>query len=67
MKGLIIFCLGTLTLASCVPTKKYKDLLAKEQACSEELANFKSSALTSEAMAKDIQSQYSLLKGEAEQ
>ncbi len=65
MKGFIIFCLGALTLASCVPTKKYKDLLAKEQACSEELAKFKGSALTSEAQAKDIQSQYNLLKTDA--
>lgn len=65
MKGLIIFCLGALTLASCVPTKKYKDLLAKEKSCSEELAKFKSSALTNEAMAKDIQSQYNLLNVEA--
>ena len=67
MKVLIVFCLGALTLASCVPTKKYKDLLAKEQACSEELAKFKSSALTNEAMAKDIQGQYNLLKEETNQ
>lgn len=56
-----------IALASCVPTKKYKDLLAKEQACSEELAKYKSSALTNEALAKDVQSQYNLLKGEANQ
>ncbi len=67
MKGLIIFCIGAFTLASCVPTKKYKDLLAKEKACSEELANFKSSALTNEAIAKDAQGQYNLLKVEADQ
>lgn len=66
MKGLIIVCLGALTLASCVPTKKYKDLLAKEQSCSEELAKFKSSALTNEALAKDIQGQYNSLKSEAD-
>jgi chemotaxis protein MotB len=64
MKGLIVFCLGALTLASCVPTKKYQDLLAKEQACSEELAKFKSSALTNEAKAKDFESNYLLLKSE---
>ena len=56
-----------IALASCVPTKKYKDLLAKEQACSEELAKYKSSALTNEALAKDVQSQYNLLKSEANQ
>jgi len=67
MKSLIIFCLTALTFASCVPTKKYKDLLAREQSCSEELAKFKSSALTNEAVAKDIQSQYNLLKSEADQ
>ena len=67
MKSFIIFCIGALTLASCVSSKTYKDLLAKEKACSEELAKFKGSALTSEAMAKDIQGQYNLLKGEADQ
>lgn len=67
MKGLIIFSLSVIALASCVPTKKYKDLLAKEQACSEELAKYKSSALTNEALAKDVKSQYELMKLEAEQ
>ncbi|NVK65573.1 MAG: OmpA family protein [Flavobacteriales bacterium] len=67
MKVFIVFSIGMITLASCVPTKKYKDLLAKEQACSEELAKYKSSALTNEALAKDIQSQYNLLKSEANQ
>ncbi len=67
MKVFIVFSIGMITLASCVPTKKYKDLLAKEQACSEELAKYKSSALTNEALAKDVQSQYNLLKSEANQ
>lgn len=67
MKVFLIFFLGMLTLASCVPSKKYKELLAKEQACSEELAKYKSSALTNEALAKDVQNQYNLLKREAEQ
>lgn len=67
MKVFLIFSLGMLTLASCVPSKKYKELLAKEQACSEELAKYKSSALTNEALAKDVQNQYNLLKREAEQ
>ncbi len=67
MKFFLIFSIGMIALASCVPTKKYKDLLAKEQSCSEELAKFKSSALTNEALAKDVQSQYNLLKGEANQ
>lgn len=66
MKGLIIFSLSVLTIASCVPSKKYKELLAREQSCSEELAKYKSSALTNEAMAKDIQSQYNSLKSDAE-
>lgn len=65
MKGLIIFCFAAFAFTSCVPTKKYKDLLAKEQACSEELAKFKGTALTSEAQAKDLQSQYDLLKKDA--
>jgi len=67
MKSLVLFTLTVLALTSCVPTKKYKDLLAKEQACSEELAKFKSSALTNEAKAKDIESNYLLLKSEYNQ
>jgi chemotaxis protein MotB len=66
MKNLILFCIGALVLTSCVPSKKYKDLLAREKACSEELASYKSSALTSEAIAKEIKSQYETLKLETE-
>ncbi len=66
MKVLVILCISVLTLASCVPSKKYKDLLAREQTCSEELAKYKSSALTNEALAKDIQGQYTTLKSEAD-
>lgn len=69
MNRFVIFSFVALALGtavSCVPSKKYKDLLAREQACSEELAQFKGSALTNEALAKDIQSRYNLLKTEAD-
>lgn len=69
MKRFVILSLVAIsigTIASCVPSKKYKDLLAREKSCSEELAQFKSSALTNEALAKDIQGRYNMLKTEAD-
>ena len=68
MKRFVIYSLVAVALgvSACVPAKKYNELLAREQACSEDLAQFKSSALTNEALAKDIQGRYNLLKTEAD-
>lgn len=56
----LIFTLGFL-IVSCVPSKKYNDLLEKEQQCSEELAKYKTSALNYEADAKNYKSKYDVL------
>ncbi len=53
-----------ISLLSCVPAKKYNDLLAKEQKCSEELEQYKSSALTNEGKAKDLEARYDQAKKE---
>jgi chemotaxis protein MotB len=47
-----------------VPAKKYNELLEKEQKCSEELEKYKSSALTNEGKAKDLQSRLNILQKE---
>src|SRR5690554_230630 len=58
--------LGVLTLViglgSCVPAKKYNDLLAKEQNCSEELKKYKTSSLDYEAQLKTVQIRANLMQ-----
>lgn len=56
--GLIIF------LSACVPAKKYNELLEKEKLCSEELEKYKSSSITNEGRAKDLQTKYEILQKE---
>jgi len=60
------FVLG-LFLVSCVPAKKYNELLEKEQQCSDALAKYKQDALTYEASSKDFQSKYQLASGQLQQ
>jgi len=47
-------------VSSCVAPKKYKELEAREKACSEELAKFKKSSSDYEALSKDLQNKYDL-------
>src|SRR5690554_1169187 len=58
--------LGVLTLAiglgSCVPAKKYNDLLTKKQNCSEELKKYKTSSLDYEAQLKTVQTRANLMQ-----
>lgn len=61
MKALIHICLISFLAVSCVPVKKYNELLEKEKQCSEELAKFKTSSLNFEAEAKDFKSKYNVL------
>lgn len=56
--GLILF------VSACVPAKKYNELLEKEKLCSEELEKYKSSSLTNEGKAKDLQSKFDILQKE---
>jgi chemotaxis protein MotB len=64
MRRVIGGILGVVLLTACVPSKKYNDLLEKEKTCSEELAKFKSSALTFEGEASEYKEQYQLLTAE---
>lgn len=53
-----------LLLSACVPAKKYNELVEKEKLCSEELEKYKSSSLTNEGRAKDLQSKFDILQKE---
>lgn len=54
-KQLMVWSSALVLLGACVPSKKYNELLEKEQACAEELAKYKSAAIENEALAKDLQ------------
>lgn len=54
----------TALLAACVPSKKYKELLAREAACNEELAKFKASSMDYEGKYKDFQARYEAARTE---
>lgn len=59
----LILCSGLLFF-SCVPAKKYNDLLAKEQLCNEELQKFKKLALDADASAATFKTKYEVLSKE---
>lgn len=61
-----VFVLG-LFLVSCVPAKKYNELLEKEQQCSDALAKYKQDALTYEASSKDFKTKYEVASGQLQQ
>jgi len=67
MKFLLPFILFSLAVGSCVPSKKYKDLLEKEQKCSEELSKYKTDALNFESEASNFKSKALLLEKEVKQ
>ncbi len=52
--------------ASCVPAKKYKDLVAREKQCSEELEKYKNSSLEFEGKFKDLETRHEVAKKEIE-
>jgi chemotaxis protein MotB len=58
MRLLGVLFVSVCVLGSCVPAKKYNDLLAQEQKCSSELAKFKASSLEFEGIAKDLETRY---------
>ena len=64
MKFLLPFILFSLAVGSCVPSKKYKDLLEKEQKCSEELSKYKTDALNFESDGREAR-QYRFVGGPA--
>ena len=64
MKYVVLAVLSVMFLGSCVPAKKYNDLLEKEQKCSEELHKFKTDALNYEGSAAELQTKFELLSSE---
>src|SRR5574343_382141 len=63
---LSVLIIGLLVLGSCVPAKKYKDLVEREKKCSEELEMYKTNALNYEGKAKDLEARYDVLKTDVE-
>ena len=47
-------------VASCVPSKKYNELLNREKTCSEELAKYKKMSLDYESLAKELEIKFDL-------
>ena len=56
-----------LLATSCVPAKKYQDLLAREKACSEELEKYKNTSSQAENKAQIIEEKLKLLDNEVSQ
>lgn len=67
LKKATIFSLFILGLTSCVSSKKYNEILEKEQACVEELEKYKSAAINYESQFKDCDTKLNLLQSEAVQ
>ncbi len=66
MKKILSILLGCVVLASCVPAKKYNELLAKQNLCSEELNKYKTSSLDFEGKATDYMTKYAVLTKEVD-
>lgn len=47
-------------VSACVPSKKYKELVAREKTCAEELEKFKKSSDAFEAASKDLGTKYEI-------
>lgn len=60
----IVFAVLSLVLVSCVPSKKYYDLVEREKLCSEELAKYKTTAITNEDKAKELQARLILMQND---
>jgi chemotaxis protein MotB len=54
-------------LVSCVPAKKYNELLEKERECNDALEKYKNDALNYEATSKDFQSKYEVASDQLKQ
>lgn len=64
MKGLELLFVVLLVFTSCVPAKKYKDLVAREKQCSEELEKYKNSSIEFEGKYKDLETRHVVAKKE---
>ncbi len=66
MTRFISVLLVFLFITSCVPAKKYKELVEKEKICSEELQRYKTSSLNFEGQATDYMKRYDVLTKEVD-
>ena len=64
MKSLVLLVLYVGIITSCVPAKRYNELLEKELLCKEDLNKFKKSALDFEADAIDLLARFGVLSKE---
>ena len=64
MKNYNLLIILLLMLGSCVPAKKYNDLVEREKQCSTDLEKFKSSSLEFEGKFKDIEARHEVVKKE---
>ena len=64
MQKIILSGIIALSMASCVPAKKYNELVERERVCSEELATYKASSISNEGKAKDLEAKYDQIKKE---
>lgn len=64
MKRLFGIGIFVLSVASCVPAKRYNELLEKEKQCSDELAQYKSRSLAFEEEAVTLGDKVQVLQGE---
>lgn len=62
-----LFIALSISLLSCVSAKKYKELLAQQEACNEELEKYKSKALDFEGKYKEFKEKFDVLKKDADQ
>jgi chemotaxis protein MotB len=62
MKTFNLFIILSLVIISCVPAKKYNDLVAREKQCSLDLEKYKSSSLEFEGKFKDVETLYEVAK-----
>lgn len=54
-------------MVSCVPAKKYNDLLEREKQCSDELAKYKADAISYEGKAKEYEAELKVAKSKLNQ
>ena len=55
MRFIFAASLLLVSIAACVPAKKYNELVEREKTCTEELEKYKASAIENENKAKDLQ------------
>lgn len=67
MRYFVFILLSGLLLGSCVPAKKYNDLLEREKQCSDELAKYKADAISFGGKSKEFEAQLKVAKSSLEQ